>query len=423
MKITGIWRHLLALATLAVIWASVTPAQAQVTAGCSCPAGFPNARGTTCFDRSFIANVPAICPLRTINIGQIAASQQQQSFWGINQMLQQKRDHLQYTPIGRTTSQTTSNVTGYAPSTLDNNATLMSYSGQPNSKQAKKTDPFAGLTDQTTPAPTTPLYGAWVQGLVDWERDSALNAADLGRSNTTYTAQGGIDRTFFGVLSAEDAFVFGLVGSETSSHVDFFNSPSSLRLDGPGVGAYSEYVKGGFSADLTAKFDFLQLTEDAGAAAPVGVSVLNSGVSGNVQYKFSADHNSFFEPTMGFTLTHTSFGNGAAALDLQDAYTVRLQAGARVGTTWDFGRGVSVDGNVKVLAYGNAIAQGTAIGTAIGGVVLPIAPTDQGQMHGEVDPELCFNLPNEYSVTLSGQGRFGGSLTGGSVGLNLRKQW
>jgi hypothetical protein len=365
--------------------------------------------------------VPAICPLRDVNIGQIAASQQQQSFWGINQILQQKRDHLQYTPVP---SSTGSGPSGYASSPLTDGSQVLSYSSGTNSKGTKKTDPFAGIINQAPPAQTTPLYGTWVQGLGDWERDKALNAGDLGHYNNTYTVQGGIDRTFLGVLSADDAFVIGLVGSETSSHVDYFNTPTALRLVGPGVGVYSEYVKGGFSGDLTAKFDFLQLTEDFEGVTPnVGINVLNSGLSGNVQYKFSAAGNSFFEPTMGFTLTHTSFGSGAVALALEDAYTVRLQAGGRVGTTWDLGRGITVDGNVKLVAYGNAIAQGTAASGPIGGVILPIAPTDAGLILGEVDPELCFNLPNDYSLTLSGQARFGNALAGGSAGVNLRKQW
>ena len=175
---------------------------------------------------------------------------------------------------------------------------------------------------------------------------------------------------------------------------------------------------------MTAKFDFLQMTQDFGGVAPdASVSVLNSGVSGNVQYKFSGTHSEFIEPTMGFTLTHVSFGSGGTALNLEDGYTVRLQAGARVSKTWDFGQGVSVDANLKALVYGDAVGQGTVASSLSGGTVLPLAPTDAGLIRGELDPELCFNLPNDYSVTVSGQARFGEAVAGGSVGVNLRKQW
>jgi hypothetical protein len=109
---------------------------------------------------------------------------------------------------------------------------------------------------------------------------------------------------------------------------------------------------------------------------------------------------------------------------LEDAYTVRLQAGARVGTTWDAGGGISIDASLKALAYGNAIAQGTSVASATGvGGAPTIAPADEGLVRGELDPALSFNLPNDFSVTVSGQLRAGRAILGESAGLNLRKQF
>jgi hypothetical protein len=419
MNASRIWQLVLTFATLGVIWAATTPAEAQLAAGCTCPAGFSPLSGSTCFFSPTVGVIipkAAICPLRNVNVGQIASSQQQQSFWGVNQMLQQKRDQLQATPVIRTAS---SGLSGYASSDVGAGSNALSYSAH-----SQKADPFAGLINRAAPVQTNPIFGGWVQGLADWEHDNALSSADLGRFNSTYTVQGGFDRTTLGVLSGDDAWIVGIVSSETSSRVSFDNTPTSLKLTGPGVGAYSEYVRGGFSTDVTAKFDFLQLTQDFGGVAPdASVSVLNSGVSGNVQYKFSGMHNEFFEPTMGFSLTHVSFGGGGGALNLEDGYTVRLQAGARVGKTWDLGQGVSVDANFKALVYGDAVGQGTvASGVTVAGV-LPLAPTDAGLFRAELDPEICFNLPNDYSVTVSGQARFGEAVAGGSVGVNLRRQW
>jgi len=415
------WRLLLALAALGMVWAGATPAQAQLAPGCSCPAGFTPLSGSTCSFTPALAVVivkAAICPLRNVNVGQIASAQQQQSFWGINQMLQQKRDQLQATPVIHSASAGSS---VYASSDLNAGSHALSYS---SSGQSQKSDPFAGLINRAAPVETNANFGGWVQGLADWQHDSALSSADLGRFNSTYAVQGGFDRTTLGVLSGDDAWVFGIVSSEISSHVSFDNTPTSLKLTGPGVGAYSEYVRGGFSADVTAKFDFLQLSQDFGGIVPdASVSVLNSGVSGNVQYKFSGANNEFFEPTMGFSLTHVSFGSGGTALNLEDGYTVRLQAGARVGKTWDLGQGTSVDANFKAVVYGDAVAQGTVASGLSGGTVLPLAPTDSGLVRAELDPEICFNLPNEYSLTVSGQARFGEAVAGGSVGVNLRKQW
>ena len=184
---------------------------------------------------------------------------------------------------------------------------------------------------------------------------------------------------------------------------------------------YSTYVKGGFSADLTPKVDFLQMLQDfAGVAPNASVGITNASVSGNVQYKVTWTGNNFVEPTAGFSFTRTIFGSGAAALDLEDSSTLRLQAGARVGTTWQVS-GISIDASLKALVYGDVIAQGTSITASAFGAA--IAPTDQGLVRGELDPQLSFNLANGYSVTLAGNVHFGEAVLGGSASLNLRKQW
>jgi hypothetical protein len=417
MNATRIWRLLSTLIAVGAIWAFVTPAQAQLASGCTCPSGSTPFSSTTCIHVSTTTTFPpAICPYH--NISHIAAAQQQQSFWGIATMLTQKRDQLQSASgIGGTSTE----ITGYAASPLDSNGGVLSYSSQ-----SKKDNPLASpLYDDAAPTPPAPVWGAWAQGLGDWEHDNPLQTGDLGRFTSTYAAQAGFDRTQQGIFSADDAFVFGVVGSWTGSHTSFDGTSTTMGLTGPGVGLYSEYVRGGFSADLTAKVDFLQMVQEFGGTAPnTSIAITNAGLSGNMQYKvngFLGLNNNFIEPTAGFTLTHTGFASGAAALGLEDAYTVRLQAGARIGTTWDAGRGVSIDSSLKILAYGNAVAQSTSTNPTTPS--LPIAPSDTGLVRGELDPELCFNLPNDYSVTVSGQFRFGEAIVGGSAGVNLRKQF
>jgi len=172
---------------------------------------------------------------------------------------------------------------------------------------------------------------------------------------------------------------------------------------------------------VTPKFDFLQVNQDfAGLAPNTSIGITNAGVSGNVQYKVTWASNNFVEPTAGFSFTRTMFGSGAAALDLEDSSTLRLQAGARLGTTWQV-NGISIDASLKALVYDDVIAQGTSI--AASAFSAAIVPTDQGLVRGELDPQLCFNLADGYSVTLSGNLHFGEGVLGGSAALNLRKQW
>lgn len=389
-----------------------TPAQAQLASGCVCPAGFTPISPTACFSVAK-GTAPPVCPYR--NLGQIAASQQQLSFWGIKTILQQKQDQLQSTPVPREAG---SAALGYASTPSTAGATAVG-----DSNKANNYNPLARPLYDTAEEPAPAVWGTWVQGLGDTERDSALSSADTTHSSNTYSAQAGVDRTQRAIFSSDDALILGIVSSWTSTHTGFEGSATKLNLQGPGVGLYSEYVKGGFSTDVTVKFDFLNLTEDYGGMAPnQSIKTLNSGVSGNVQYKIAGTNNSFLEPTAGFSLTHTSFGSGADALGLEDAYTLRLQTGARIGTTWDLGHETSVDANFKALVYGNAIAQGTSV-AGTGALVSVITPADVGLVRGELDPEICFNLPNDYSLTLSGQYRFGQDLSGGSAAINLRKQW
>jgi hypothetical protein len=411
---------LVALSAIGMTWIVVTPAQAQLAAGCTCPAGSHPSGSNTCALNNFFnfsPGFPANCTARNAinqSVGHIAASQQQQSFWGVQMMLQQRRDQLQGTLNSHGTS---SSISGYAPSELDTDtdSNALGYASQ-----SQKTNPLV-YKAAPPPAPANPAWAVWGQGLGSWEHDGALSATDIAHFNSTYAAQGGLDGTWRSLISSDDALVVGIVSSWTTSHVSYDNSPTTMQLAGPGVGVYGTYVKGGFSTDLTTKFDFLQMLQDfAGLAPNASVGITNAGVSGNVQYKVTSADNNFVEPTAGFSFTRTMFGSGAAALDLEDSSTLRLQAGARLGTTWQV-NGISIDASLKALVYDNVIAQGTSITT--GAFIAAITPTDQGLVRGELDPQLCFNLANGYSLTLSGNVHFGEALLGGSAALNLRKQW
>jgi hypothetical protein len=408
---------LFALIAAGMSWITATPAHAQLAGGCKCPANFTPSGPTTCkniFNPGVFA--PAICTTRNAinqSVGHIAASQQQQSFWGVQTMLQQRRDQLQGTSGGRGTS---SSISGYSSSDFDTDA--LAYSGQ-----SQKANPLASPVYKAAPqsTPANPAWGTWVQGLGNWERDNPLSATDIGRYTSTYAVQAGLDRTWRGLTSANDALVVGIVSSWTNSHVSYDNTPTTMRLVGPGIGAYAMYIKGGFSTDLTTKVDFLQMLQDfAGVAPNASVGITSAGVSGNVQYKITWAGNNFLEPTAGFSYTRTIFGGGAPELDLQNSSTLRLQAGARLGTTWEV-NGISIDSSLKALVYGNAIVTGTSIAASVLGAA--ITPTDQGLVRGELDPSMSFNLADGYSVTLSGSLLFGQALRGGSAALNLRKQW
>ena len=409
----AIFRIAAAVAILFFIYAS--PAHAQLSAGCTCPAGTTPSGVNRCFVLG-AGFLPATCSAGNLGIARIAASQQQLSFSGVQTILQGRRDQLQGTLGG---SKAASTVFGYAASDFDETFGALGYT-DPHS------NPLASPVYRAPPAPAAPAssgpsWAGWAQGLGDWEHRDSTSPTDFAHFTSTNAAQAGVDGTWRGLTAADDALVVGLVGSWTSTHVSYDGTPTKTRLEGPGVGLYETYVKGGFSADLTTKFDFLQMTNDFGSVTPppISVGLTNAGVSGNIQYKQDLGHASFVEPTGGFSFTRTMFGSGAEGAGLADSSDLRLQAGARWGATWTI-NGVSIEPSLKTLVYSDVIVDGGSIATA---VAASISPTDQGKVRGEVDPALNLDFGKGYSASLSGQVRFGAGMLGGSANLNLRKQW
>jgi hypothetical protein len=415
---TSFFRIAFGLAAAAILaFSGASPAYAQLSAGCTCPAGSTPISSTICVVKGTFTK-PAICSAGNLGIARIAANQQQLSFWGVQQIIQGRRDQLQGT-LGGNDNKAASIVSGYATSDFDRTFSALGYAGSPS-------NPLASPVYKAPPAPAAPSgsdpsWAAWGQGLGDWERRDSTSPTDFAHFTSTNAAQAGVDGTWRGLTAADDALVIGLVGSWTSTHVTFDGTPTKTRLEGPGAGLYGTYVKAGFSADLTTKFDFLQMTNDFGSVTPppISVGLTNAGVSGNIQYKQDLGHASFVEPTGGFSFTRTMFGSGAEGAGLADSSDLRLQAGARWGATWMV-NGVSVEPSLKTLVYSDVIVEG---GTTVTAAAVAISPTDQGKVRGEVDPALSLDFGQGYSASLSGQVRFGAGMLGGSANLNLRKQW
>jgi hypothetical protein len=276
-----------------------------------------------------------------------------------------------------------------------------------------------------------PPWAAWAEGLGDWERRGALNANDFARNQSTYGTQGGFDYMWRQVIVPGDYFVAGLFGSFMSARSGFSTLPFRVRVEGPGVGAYAMWVNGGFSTDVTARGDFFNLVEDfAGVTPRLSLRVSAPRVSENIQYKFWLDRfwlggPTFFEPTMGYMYTRALFDGSGAGFGLNDATTLRLQAGARVGSVFDL-NGTRVVPTLTALVYDNTIQRGTALSTNPTlpiGVVLPLVPTDQGLVRGEVIPELNFYFGNGFSAFLRGGVRFGREMVGGTAKAGLMREW
>jgi hypothetical protein len=305
---------------------------------------------------------------------------------------------------------------------LDAFGSALAYASVPSSQ-----NPLAGPYYKAPPVVLAPPpWAAWVQGVGDWERRGILNPNDFARTQSTYGVQSGFDHIWQEVVAPGDYFVAGLFGSFMSSRAAFTTLPFGVRLEGPGVGAYAMWIDGAFSTDVTARADFFDLAEEFAAIAPsASLRVTAPGVAENIQYKFWLGGPTFFEPTMGYMFTRALFDGSGAALGFQDATTLRVQAGARLGSMLNLG-GIVMVPTVTGLVYEDAIQQGTALSTSPAlptGAVLPLIPTDQGLVRGEVIPQLDFYFGNGFAAFLQGGVRFGREMAGETAKLGLMKVW
>src|SRR6516164_5494930 len=221
---------------------------------------------------------------------------------------------------------------------------------------------------------------------------------------------------------------------------------SHLRatVSGPTVGAYATYFSEGFSTDVTAKFDFLTVNETfndllattggAGStfnpAAPPfvafsgagSVNLLNSTVVGNLNYRFDLYPNFWMEPTVGFAYTNSSYGSGAAQLGLADGNLVRVQGGARFGTSILLSNGVLMTTTLTGLAYNDVVVQGGFFPVGFQANNL-LVQADQGFMRGEGIFALNFDFGYGMSAFVLGDVYGGAHLFGAGGRGGIRYQW
>src|SRR5262245_42488509 len=214
---------------------------------------------------------------------------------------------------------------------------------------------------------------------------------------------------------------------------------SHLRatLSGPTAGLYGTYFNAGFSSDVTAKFDFLTLNETfndllattvqtnpfvffAGAGS---VSLLNSTVVGNLNYRFDLYPNFWVEPTVGAAYTNSSYGSGAAQLGLADGNLVRVQGGARFGTSTFINNGVLMTTTLTGLAYNDVVVQGGVIPVFASQGNNLLAQSDQGFMRGEGIFALNFDFGYAMSSFVLGDVYGGAHLFGAGGRAGIRYRW
>ena len=316
------------------------------------------------------------------------------------------------------------------------------------------------------PPPQGPRFGAFATGYGDFEQRSGRSAgsiqydpgggvqtfpfAVLQRSTTrTGGFLGGIDLTVRDIAEPGDGAIFGLITGYTDTSIAIStrtlsqnpgllpNGAASTRvsLTGPSVGAFATYFNGGFSFDQTLKADFFGLDQtfrEAAGFAGLVTNVANlagsgrTGVTqlsafGNANYRFFASDTVWFEPTVGYQVTHSFYEASAAQLGLRDGNLVRVQGGARFGFETFLGA-TRLTTILTGLAYENVLIDGGFIQAgAFGSNVLAL--NDEGKLRGQGILTFALDHGNGLSSFVQGDVRGGDRYFAAGGRAGFRYQW
>lgn len=311
-------------------------------------------------------------------------------------------------------------------------------------------------------AMVTPRYGTWAEGYADFERHTNVTPG-VTRNQTSYGMAAGFDRTFLHSGWAQSGFQIGVFGGYNDTRSTFSprttaetrnialddgTSPATAvtvntfdtesESNGGFVGAYTTYFQGPLSGDLSIKADFFDFTQRATefitAPAPCGgtpvllgpnfldnsTSETNIIFAGNANWRMPLHSGFWFEPTAGFRLTLTRYGDNAAAIGLDDGSAFRLQAGARVGRSW-------LESNrlwtfsVAGLLYSDVEVDGYLLTTA----ALPsgTAEVDEGKLRALGQLNLKIDFLDGTSLYSRVEVRGGEDVIGVGGKLGARVEW
>jgi len=327
-------------------------------------------------------------------------------------------------------------------------------------------------TPGPSPAPIEPTvrFGTWVQIYGDYEkRDAAgpglitccngnfakLGIDDPGLSLSIQSRTGtvgflaGADLTRRDLFVGNDGLIAGITAGYVSSDLSLSTSALSNNpgnkgggsshlsgdLSGPTVGLFATYFNGGFSTDSILKFDVLNLKETFndslittdGVTNPLrgggSVSLLNTTIAGNLNYRFDVSPNLWIEPTVGAQYTHSSYGSNASQLGLADGDLGRIQGGARFGVTTLIDNRIPLTTILTGLAYDDFSVSGGFIPAAAFNRNNLLAKSDEGRVRGRGILAFALDLGQGVTSFVQGEVRGGQGLFGAGGRAGIRVQW
>lgn len=257
--------------------------------------------------------------------------------------------------------------------------------------------------------------GLWIRGSTDWlSRDDSETVAAYGRSYryeleralATWDLQFGVDLGARGVFASDDLLIFGPLGgfAHGDLHYDKIGTGRDFDINGPQIGGYATYLRGGLFVDTLVNVHLLDVeTENLGF--PEMFDATTVGLRTDAGYRFgSFKRGAFIEPLATIAINWTEidgFSVEGNTVSFDDDANVRGRAGLRVGTSFTTVDGMLVEPFLIGSVWGNftdtnkatLISNGSTFGledeiddiwgeVAVG---LNVFPTPESAVFGKVD--------------------------------------
>jgi len=300
----------------------------------------------------------------------------------------------------------------------------LGYSGKAKAVYTKAPEPATAR-----PSLTTALWGS---GTGSYERVSSWGGGMLSTSSTSaITGLGGVDFTESNIGPNLAAVLVGALGGDTSARTSATLGVET-KTTAPTAGGYLAYVVGDFSTDFSFTTNFIH--SDTTGPAPASMLQTNYNYALDLNYRFGSE--TWFEPTGGATYTKGVWGGAQKAMGFQDNDTVRLQAGARAGTSIPTAYGIKLEPVLMGLVYSDVYFSGTAAPVAAAALPGTASNGDLGRLWEKADLKLNAIITQNFSAYIEGEihhcscGQNGGPTIGGtsydtgySGTLGLRYSW
>jgi outer membrane autotransporter protein len=305
----------------------------------------------------------------------------------------------------------------------------LGFAGQPNDdaardlperlsaygRRAEKAPVFEAAQALASGAPVV-KYTTWAVGFYDRDRrDEIFKDADLGRTTQTGGGIGGVFAmiTGFNLPYSEpgDIIMLGAFGGAAASHVNN-DIPSTSNVIGPGFGLTAIWMRGSFSVDSTYKADFFEIEMSTLGSTRLRMGVHNSTT--NLNYRIERGK-WWAEPTGAFGYTRTEWDGRTNDLGFVHGDQVRLTAGSRFGTSWDW-KGVRIDPVVGLYLYDDIVVRGGTLGPSLANGLIK---TDESRLFGQATGKATFDWGRGLSSYIESEirGRNGALGLAGKLGV------